>query len=297
MMFNSRIITHEFNYHTADSLNAVLNLLQQFGERAKILAGGTDLVGELKKGRATPDEIIDIGKLDELKGLGVKDGRFVIGAANNFRSVMDYFAVNGPHRALYEAILSIGKTQVLNMGTVGGNIANGSPKADSAPPLLTFEAEVRLVKKDKERTVSLIDFFKGPNRTVMEPQELLVSIEFEQLPSNCASAFEKKTRVGADISKISCAVTLCRQGSKCVWCRIALGAAAPVPMRMHKAEKMLKGRKIEQDLLADTARQVTLEIKPPQRGRISAEYRRHLAGVIFKDAFNRAWNACKGTSL
>jgi CO/xanthine dehydrogenase FAD-binding subunit len=290
---NTRLISHEFEYHAPQTLQKALELLSRYGPQAKILAGGTDLVGHLKFGKRTPAHVIDIKKLEELKFFS--NGTVIkIGAGNNFKTVQDCFAENIVYAGLYESIYSIGKTQVLNMATVGGNLANGSPKADTAPPLLTYDARIKLVSLKGERTLDLKEFHTGPNKTVMADNEILTEIEFDALPSHTSSAFEKTARVGADISKITCAVTVAREGSLCKSCRIACGAAAPVPMRMPLAEEMMIDKTVDEELIDTVALQVGKEIKPPSYGRTSQEYRRHMVAVMFRDGFWRAWEKAGG---
>ena len=290
---NTRLISHEFEYHAPKTLQSALELLARYAPQAKILAGGTDLVGHLKFGKRTPAHLIDIKRLDELKS--ISQGTIIkIGAGNNFKTVQDCFAGSITYAGLYESIYSIGKTQVLNMGTVGGNLANGSPKADTAPPLLTYDARIKLVSLNRERTLDLKEFHTGPNKTVMAANEILAEIEFDTLPSHTSSAFEKTARVGADISKITCAVTVVREGSVCISCRIACGAAAPVPMRTPRTEELLNGNAVEKQLIEKVALQVGQEIDPPAWGRTSQDYRRHMVAVMFTDGFWRAWEKAGG---
>ena len=290
---NTRLISHEFEYHAPQTLQKALELLSHYGPQAKILAGGTDLVGHLKFGKRTPAHVIDIKKLNELKSIS-KGSVIKIGAGNNFKTVQDFFADSTDYAGLYESIYSIGKTQVLNMGTVGGNLANGSPKADTAPPLLTYNARIKLVDLNGERTLDLKEFHTGPNKTVMAENEILTEIEFDALPPNTSSAFEKTARVGADISKITCAVTVVREAGLCKSCRIACGAAAPVPMRTPRAEKLINGKSVDKQLIEKVALQIGKEIDPPAWGRTSQEYRRHMVAVMFTDGFWRAWEKAGG---
>jgi CO/xanthine dehydrogenase FAD-binding subunit len=290
---NTRLISHEFEYHAPQTLQKALELLSRYGPQAKILAGGTDLVGHLKFGKRTPAHVIDIKKLAELKSIS-KGTVIKIGSGNNFKTVQDFFAGSIDYAGLYESIYSIGKTQVLNMATVGGNLANGSPKADSAPPLLTYDARIKLVSLNGERTLDLKEFHTGPNNTVMADNEILTEIEFDALPSHASSAFEKTARVGADISKITCAVTVVREGDICRSCRIACGAAAPVPMRTPRAEELINGKPVEKQLIEKVALQVGKDIEPPAWGRTSQEYRRHMVAVMFTDGFWRAWQKAGG---
>jgi len=291
---NTRIISHEFEYFAPNSIQETLTLLDQHGSEAKIIAGGTDLVSQMKMGKRTPAYIIDIKRIKELQYIA-GDMVLKIGAGNNLRGVMNFFLpASVPYAGLYEAIRSIGKTQVLNMATIGGNLCNGSPKADTAPPLLTYDARIKLVSLKGERILALKDFHSGPNRTIMEANELMTEIQLDKLPKGTSSAFEKKARVGADISKITCAVTVVRDGDVCRSCRIALGAAAPVPMRAFQAESMLTGKIMNDALTEETSQQVAQEINPPTVGRTHPEYRRHLAAVMFKDGFRRAWQQAGG---
>ncbi len=290
---NTRLISHEFDYHAPQTLQKALELLSRYGPQAKILAGGTDLVGHLKFGKRTPAHVIDIKKLAELKSIS-KGPVIKIGAGNNFKAVQDFFAESIDTAGLYESIYSIGKTQVLNMGTVGGNLANGSPKADTAPPLLTYDARLKLVSLNGERTLDLKEFHTGPNKTVMTEDEILTEIEFDALPPNTSSAFEKTARVGADISKITCAVTVVREDNVCKSCRIACGAAAPVPMRTPGAEELINGKAVDEQIVNKVAHQVGREIDPPTWGRTSPEYRRHMVAVMFTDGFWRAWQKAGG---
>ncbi len=290
---NTRLISHEFEYHAPPNPAKGPGALSRYGPQAKILAGGTDLIGQLKFGKRTPAHVIDIKKLAELKSIS-KGTVIKIGAGNNFKTVQDCFAGNIVYAGLYESIYSIGKTQVLNMGTVGGNLANGSPKADTAPPLLTYDARIKLVSLNGERTLDLKEFHTGPNKTVIADNEILTEIEFDALPSHTSSAFEKKARVGADISKITCAVAVVREGSVCKSCRIACGAAAPVPMRTPRAEELINGKAVEKQLIENVALQVGKEINPPDWGRTSREYRRQMVAVMFRDGFWRAWQKAGG---
>ena len=290
---NTRIIAHEFEYFAPKTIREALILLERYGSEAKIIAGGTDLVSQMKMGKRTPAYIIDIKRIKELQYMAGDKG-LKIGAGNNFRTVMNFLAASVPYAGLYEAIRSIGKTQVLNMATIGGNLCNGSPKADTAPPLLTYDARIKLVCLDGERILALKDFHSGPNRTIMEANELMTEIQLDRLPEGSSSAFEKKARVGADISKITCAVTVARDGDVCRSCRIALGAAAPVPMRAFQAEGMLTGKTVNNPLIEKTSQQVAQEINPPTSGRTDPKYRRRLAAIMFKDGFRRAWQRAGG---
>jgi CO/xanthine dehydrogenase FAD-binding subunit len=292
MSVNTRVLVNDFEYIQASSLGEVLELLDRHGADAKVLAGGTDLVIQMKLGRKTPKLVVDISKLQELKEL--EDGATVrIGAGCRYVDALELLKRNGRCHSLVEAIESIGKIQVLAVGSIGGNLCNGSPKSDTAPPLITYGAKVRVMSAHAERIIPLREFHAGFNKTVMATNEVMTSIEFDAPDERMASAFRKIARVACDISKLTCAVALARDGDVCSWCRIALGAAGPVPQQPEAAAALLAGQTIDDALLDQVADEVSRAIDPPKAGRCSAEYRREAAGVLFKDAFATAWERAR----
>ena len=201
MMVNTRILTQEFDYFVPETIRETLELLRQYGSEAKILAGGTDLITQLKQEKISPDYLINIMKIPELNHIE-ETGGLRIGSATKLCDIKEYCAKDRKYTALYEALCSLGKIQVLNMGTIGGNICNGSPAADTAPPLLAFNGRVKLLSERGERVLDLTDFFKGVNNTAMAPDEMMIEIHLDPAPDDTGSAFTKIARVGADISKI-----------------------------------------------------------------------------------------------
>ena len=198
------------------------------------------------------------------------------------------------YAALHDAISVLGKPQVWNMGTMAGNLCNASPAADTAPPLLVYDGRVKLLGKSGERTLGLEEFFKGVNRTALAEGELLVEIQTESLSERTGSAFMKMARVGADISKVTCAVAVERDGNRCTVCRIALGAVAPVPLRAKGAEGLIQGTEVDEGVLEKASRQVAQEVRPIDDVRSTAEYRKGVAKTLFKDVFTKAWRRAGG---
>jgi carbon-monoxide dehydrogenase medium subunit len=285
---NTRVLVNDFAYTTARSLDEALGFLERHGDEAAVLAGGTDLVIQMKLGRRAPKFLLDVSRLEELKRL--EAGETVrIGAGRRYMDVLPFLQGLGRYHSLAEAIDSIGKLQVLSVATVGGNLGNGSPAADTPPPLITYDARVRVKSARTERVVPLGEFHTGPGATVLSPGEIIVDVEFDAFPEGRASAFRKLTRVASDISKVTCAVTVQRDGDTCRWCRIALGAVGPTPLRARTAEAALEGRTIDSSTLDECARLVVSDIAPIDDVRCSEMYRREAAGVLFKDAFAAAW--------
>jgi CO/xanthine dehydrogenase FAD-binding subunit len=289
MTVNTRVLVNDFTYQVPASLHEALHLLDRYGEDAGVLAGGTDLVIQMKLGRRSPKLVVDISKLPELKGLEA-GAKIRIGAGCRYMDVLPFLRRLGRYHSLVEAIDSIGKLQVLSVATIGGNLGNGSPAADTPPPLITYDASVRVMSAHQERIIPLREFHTGPGATVLAPNELITGVEFDAFPEGRASAFQKLTRVASDISKVTCAVAVQRDGALCTQCRIALGAVGPTPLRARAAEAALEGRTIDASVLEEGARLVVGDISPIDDIRCSEMYRREAAGVLFKDAFETAWD-------
>jgi carbon-monoxide dehydrogenase medium subunit len=289
---NTRVLVNDFEYVLPSSLGEALQLLDAHGADARVVAGGTDLIVRMKMGRAAPKLVVDISRLEELKQLEAGD-TIRIGAGRRYVDVLRFLREQGRYDGLAEAIESIGKIQVLTVGTVGGNLCNGSPAADTAPPLITYDARVRVRSTHSERVVPLREFYTGANATVMAADEIMVGVEFDAFPSGRASAFLKLARVACDISKVTCAVAVERDGETCTQCRIALGAVAPTPLRARRAEGALEGRHIDALAVDRCAALIDEDISPIDDIRCSELYRREAAGVLFKDAFEKAWERAR----
>ncbi len=293
MQGNTRILKQKFEYLEAETIREAAQLLNQYGSEARILAGGTDLLVQLKKETVSASHLINIRKITGLSYIKEADW-LRIGAATRLCEVLQFCLSHGKYTALYEALQSLGKVQVRNMGTIGGNLCNASPSADTAPPLLVFDSRVKLLNVEEERTIDLDDFFKGVNTTAMAPNEIMTEIEIPSVQNSTGSAFMKTVRVGVDISKISCAVAVERHGDLCARCRIAMGAVAPVPMRMNDSEEILLDKKVDASLIEKIGQKVAEEIKPITDIRSTGGYRRQIAASLFKDVFWKAWDRAGG---
>jgi len=291
---NTRILKAEFEYFAPNTIQEALHLLDQYGSDAKVIAGGTDLLVQMKNEVISPSHLINIMKISEMSFIKAEEGWLRIGAATKWHEVVEFCAKDRKYTALYEASCSLGKVQVRNMGTIGGNLCTASPAADSAPALLVFNSRVKLTSAQGERIINLEDFFKGVNLTAMAPNEIMTEIQIPTINKGMGSAFMKITRVGADISKISCAVALERQGDICASCKIAMGAVAPVPMRIDQANRIVIGKKVNASLVEEMGKKVSEEINPITDIRSTTEYRRKTATILLKDVFWKAWHRAGG---
>ncbi len=291
---NTRILKAEFEYFAPNTIQEALHLLDQYGSDAKVIAGGTDLLVQMKNEVISPSHLINIMKISEMSFIKAEEGWLRIGAATKWHEVVEFCAKDRKYTALYEASCSLGKVQVRNMGTIGGNLCTASPAADSAPALLVFNSRVKLTSAQGERIINLEDFFKGVNLTAMAPNEIMTEIQIPSINKGMGSAFMKITRVGADISKISCAVALERQGDICASCKIAMGAVAPVPLRIDQADRIVIGKKVDASLIEEMEKKVSEAINPITDIRSTAEYRSQTASILLKDVFWKAWHRAGG---
>ncbi len=252
-----------------------------------MLAGGTDLLVNMKQRTKEPKYVISLKNLplayiEEARG-GVR-----IGAATKLRAIEKSILVREKLPVLHEAVKAIGSVQIRNMATLGGNICNASPAADSAPALLVLDAKARIVGPDGEREVPIEGFFLGPGKTCLARGEMLKEVFVPYTPPGYSGAFLKIGRTSMDIAKINIAVLLKVVDGIVEDCRIALGAVAPTPMRVKRAEEFLRGKELSEEALREAGEIVSQEIRPITDIRATAEWRREVSKVLTRDAILRA---------
>jgi len=288
MATNTHILAAEFDYERPGTLKEALSILARHRGEARLIAGGTDLIVQMKMERHSPSLVISLAGIAELRGITYKDG-LKIGALTTIRDIGRSERVRGQYRALYEACHAFSTVQIMIMSTIGGNLCNASPAADTAPPLLAFDASVNLVSDAGSRDVPLGDFFIGPGKTVLAKTEMVHSIALPRPNAGTGSAFLKVSRVVADISQVCAAVKLVRDGDKIAHCRIALGAVAPKPMCAERAQESLIGAVGSAEAFEYAANIVAQDISPISDVRATEAYRRHAVKVIVRDALTTAW--------
>jgi CO/xanthine dehydrogenase FAD-binding subunit len=285
---NTHILYAEFDYLAPTTLYEATELLAQYGDDARVMAGGTDLLVQMKMERRQPSYVISLSKIPALMGIKrLETGGLEVGATTSIREL--YQSPISCPQSLREACNGFSTVQIMCMATLGGNLCNASPAADSAPPLLAFDARVTLKSKTLERVLPLEHFFVGPGKTAAQPDELLTHVSLPAIPPNTGSAFIKIARVAADISQVCAAVRITREGNVVQDARIALGSVAPTPVRATVAERDLIGETFSADLAAHIGKLAAQEIRPISDVRATREYRQHVAAVIVRDALLRAW--------
>ena len=285
-LVNTHIIPVKFTYHAPQTLEELLTLMREYKGRARVIAGGTDLIVDMKLRRKEPEHVISLNKIKELDYIIEEDTGIRIGAATKLRHIEKRKTIHERFNALYEAVKSIASIQVRNMATLAGNICNASPAADSAPPLLIYDAIITAQNLDSTRKIMIKDFFTGPGRTALRDDEIVKEIFIPYPPEDSESVFLKVSRVGMDLAKVNIAVLIKMNGEYVEDFRIALGAVAPTPLRIFKAEEYLKSKRINEENIKHVQEIVAEEIKPITDVRSTDWYRRELSKILVKDAIN-----------
>jgi carbon-monoxide dehydrogenase medium subunit len=280
----------KFNYLAPTTLDEALSLLSEYRGRAKVIAGGTDLVPKLKRREIrAPEHVIDLKGIPGLDEIKFDASGLTLGALVTIGMVESSAKIQQRLGILAQAAQSMASPQVRNRGTIAGNICNAVPSADLAPPLLTLGARLKIVSGKGERTVNIEDFFTGPGQTALDEDEILAEIQLSSIPPNGKGVYLKLTpRRAMDLAIVGVAVVVIPQDGTCRDIRIALGAVAPTPIRAKKAEAVLKGQKLDDKLIEKAAQTAAGESRPIDDHRASAEYRRDMVEVLVKRAIKQA---------
>jgi CO/xanthine dehydrogenase FAD-binding subunit len=285
----------KFDYVAPASLSEALKLLRDYQERAKVLAGGTDLVVRLKKRLAFADVIVDLNGISELSCIESVGDHLHIGGLTRLAQIKESPIVKDRASVLAQAISIMASPPIRNRGTIGGNLWNSSPAADTAPPLLVLDASVKLQSADGERVIPLSQFFVGPEENVARADEILTEVMIPLQEGN--SAFIKLGRRKAfTLSVVSVAAYAMANNGKFDEVRVALGAVAPTPIRSLKVEEALTGGDVSEKAIQESAKLVKGEVNPITDVRASAEYRREMSYVLTKRVIGKVGLGGKNAS-
>jgi len=279
----------EIMYFAPSKVDEALKILAEHRKKVTILAGGTDIVPRMNYYDVEPDILLYIGGLG-LNYLKEEEGKLVIGSATTWSKLACDSLVAEKASVLSEAARRGSSIAIRNAGTIGGNLANASPAADLATPLMVMDAELLLASAKGERVVGVTDFFTGPGETVLKPDELIIEIRVPALAnSESKTAFLKLGRRRAmTLSVVNVAVRLDTEDRTCYDARIALGSMAPTPIRCVKAEEKLKGKSIDKGLINECAEQAVAESNPIDDQRATAWYRRKAGTALVSRAIAQA---------
>jgi carbon-monoxide dehydrogenase medium subunit len=272
-------LVRDFEYHRPTTLSEALALLSRFGEKAAPLAGGTDLVLNMKDEVKTPEAVIDIKKIAELSILGAAGARLSIGALVTFDALIESPFVRERFPLVWESSRTVGSCGLRHRATLVGNICSAVPCLDSAGPLLAYEAEVVTVSAKGERRIPIQKWFVNYKKTALNTDELVKCVEMSAPKNGHGGAYVKLGRyAGEDLSQVN--VTVMKTAEK-IW-RVAFGAVSAVPLRALKIEAWLTGKDLDSESLSEAVRLIEEEIRPITDVRATKEYRLHMARVMFE---------------
>ena len=298
----------KFEYLKPKTVDEAIALLKRHGEKATLIAGGTDVMVMVKQKRMTPEALVSLREVPGLDSIHY-NGMLRLGPMVTHRAIEKSELIRKEFSALSDAVDSLGSIQIRNVATIGGNICTAAPSADTACPFLVLDAQLKVKGSQSERMIPLSQFFSGPGRTALSHDEVLTEIQIPKLLPNTGSAYWKHQRrlaldlpilgvavlISLDKATVTCSDFLCTASPisavlhrleedelVCKEIRIALGVAAPTPMRAIKAENLLRGKKITDELLEEVSEAAAKEAQPRDSIRGEAWYRRDMVKVLVK---------------
>jgi xanthine dehydrogenase FAD-binding subunit len=284
-------IAHEFEYAKPDTLEEAIGILAARGEGACVLAGGTDLVGWMRDDLVAPAILVDIKGIAGLDGLALENGRLTIGALATFTDLIDSDTVRKNVPLAFEMAKTVASMGIRNRATVAGNICSAVPCCDAGPVLLAYEAEIRVTGPDGERAVPVTEWFRGNKVTARRAGEIVTSLVIEVPAEDHGGAYVKLGRYrGEDLAQASVAV-LALPGNRY---RVAFGAVAATPVRAPAIEALLKGKTLDESLIAAAQKLVAEETSPITDIRASKEYRALMLPVMLERGLGAAVSRLEG---
>ena len=277
----------KFNYLVPKTLDEAVSLHVSYGDRAKYVAGGTDVLVKIKEGKLLPDYLISLKHIiaQDRPFLNHETGELYVGAFMTHRSIELSSTVREHYPILHDAVSNIGSVQIRNVATIGGNLVNAVPSADGAIPLITLDAKAHIYGTKGKRTAELRRFFLGPGQCDLDGGEILTELVIPPLPPRTGSAYVKHGRRSAmELPMLGAGVLISLEEdmATCAKARICLGVAAPTPLRCLQAEEYLEGKVVDESTLEETGKIAAAESKVRDSIRGVAWYRREMVGVLVK---------------
>jgi len=285
-----------FEYVVPKSLEEAISLLAQYDGKAKIMAGGTDLLVEMRSRELQPEVLIDLKRIPNLDSIDDDNEGLRIGALVRIRDIETSQIIQEKFSILSQAAGTLGSVQVRNKATVGGNLCHAAPSADMAPALIGLGAVARFVGQDGDKTLPLEEFCLGPGETVLRADQILTELRVPNMAAFSEGVYLKfGPRRAMDLAVVGVAAVLTMDSTitNCLDIRIVLGAVAPTPIRARKAEAVLRGNKLSDSLTNEAAKIASEEAKPITDIRASDWYRRQIVEVLVKRSINQAVDKLK----
>ena len=286
-------------YFEPKTVGEALSFLEKHGAEAKVIAGGTDVMVDIKF-KEEPGALVNIKKLPGMNGIKENGGSLRIGALTTIRDLETNALLRDKLPVLWEAAHQFASLQVRNTATIGGNICRASPSGETLAPLVVLEATGKCAFSDGEKIQPFTSFFQGPGKSVLGAKGLLMEIDVPYPPAGSKSVYLKHAVRGAmDIAMVGVAVLITPDAGKnsIQDARIGLGAVAPTPVRATKAEALLRGKALSASLLKEAAAMAASESSPISDQRSSAEYRRWIVEALTRRGLEQTWKAATGKEV
>ena len=288
---------HPFNYVAPVTVKEAIDILEKHGDRARPLAGGTDLLVQARGNKWDLDAVVDVKKIPEAMQLDVSNNGLTIGAGVPCYQIYDHEKIKSDYPGIVDGAFIIGGIQIQSRAAIGGNLCNAAPSGDAICPLIVYDATANIAGPSGNRDVSVEDFCVGPGKTVLKKGELLVSISVPKPPSGFGAAYERfipRNEMDIAVAAVAVSVTLDNSGTNFESVRIALASVGPTPIFATKASNSLKGKSINESSISEAAAIAKDESSPISDMRGTIEHRKQLIEVITKRMLNEAVKRARG---
>jgi len=283
-----------FEYHAPRSVDEALDLLDQFGDEGKVLAGGQSLIPLLKLRFASPGHLVDINKIKDLDFFEERDGTLRIGPLFRHKAAERSSLLASRYHVMADAAPQIADPIIRNRGTIAGSVAHADPSGDWGTVLLAMDADLILRSKKGSRTVKARDFFSGPFSTALEPTEILSEIRIPVAKPMTGGSYLKLERKVGDFATVAVAVHLVMDDGKVGSAGIGLTAVGPQNLKAEKAEASLKGARLDDAAIKQAAALAAEAADPKADHRGSVEYKRNIVRVFTERGLKRAYERARG---
>jgi carbon-monoxide dehydrogenase medium subunit len=282
-----------FEYLSPKTIGETLDLLSKYKGQARLLAGGTDLLIDMKRRKEKPPYVIGLKHVRNLDFINLDKTRgLTFGPLVTVHAIETSQPIKENYPILAQAASVLGSVQVRNLATVVGNLCSALPSSDMAPGLIVLGAKLKIAGLKGERLIAVEDFFRAPGESILAPGELVTEVQVPAPTAGSGMAYLKHmTRSAMDLSIVGVAVLIVLEKSICREVKICLGTVGPVPMRAQKAEGILKGKPFDASLVEKAAEAASQECNPRSSMRAAAEYRREMVMVLTRRALNQAANS------
>lgn len=288
---------HAFDYATPQSVADAVVMLKEHGEKARVLAGGTDLIVQLRENRRRADVVVDIKGISDVNELSYDaSSGLTVGSAVPCYLLYGDTAIAAAYPGLMDAASLVGGTGIQGRASLGGNLCNGSPAGDTIPPMIVLGGIARIAGPDGTRDVAVEDFCTGPSKTVLANGEFLVSLHFPAPEANSGAYYQRfipRNEMDIAVVGVGAKVVLSDDQSQFISARIALGAVAPTPLYVQKVGEALAGQSVSDESIQKASEIAQDAARPISDMRGTAEYRKHLTGVLTRRVINGAVQRAK----